>query len=178
MANDHRDTVRIAASNMLEAAKSACPAMSNAVDSYRDRTEDIRDCICIWKEKTGEPCSTSKLLRWIKVTASSAMHFTIQALQILEPVTLVRWSRIASHARRCSVAARVLPHGRNIFVCCALILGLLVALPHPQQAQGLWLTQFRSSTACGLLRQAASKKLPKTAYIFKKNGQDSVYIYI
>ena len=47
MANDHRDIVRIAASNMLEAAMSACPAMSNAVDSYRDRTEDIRDCICI-----------------------------------------------------------------------------------------------------------------------------------
>ena len=83
------------------------------------------------------------------------MHFTIQALQFLEPVTLVRRSRIASHARRCSVAARVLPHGRNIFVCCALILGLLVALPHPQQAQGLWLAQFRGSTACGLLRQAA-----------------------
>ena len=41
MANDHRDIVRIAANNMLEAAKSACPALSNAVDSYRDRTEDI-----------------------------------------------------------------------------------------------------------------------------------------
>ena len=66
MARGHRDIARLAANNMLEAANSARPALSRVAKARHGQASSPYRTRHIGEKRFAEPCSTSKLLCWVK----------------------------------------------------------------------------------------------------------------